>query len=138
MRQTEFFVDDIRYVWAVTDCHSISFRLDEKNEKVRLLDDDGKPWEWAWDGHVRSLDLTGVARHPLRVFRKATELAVAWVADARPGFFGFHANDRRKAHVYRVLIRRWLRRLPVQYGWHEHDDNFYFYRLDAQMPANAA
>lgn len=135
MKQVEFFVDDIRYVWMVSHCHCISFRLDDRNEKVRLLEGDEKPWEWDWDGHVQSMDLTGAARRPGRVFARAAELTIAWIATTRPGFFAFRANNPRKTRVYRVLIQRWLHRLSVPYGMTEHNDNFHFYRMDRQALA---
>lgn len=132
MKQQSFVVDDIRYLWSVSPGHSIDFCLHDLDSKVRLLAPQEKPWEWEWDGYVSSFELTGRARRPLRVLAKVAELTVAWVAGTRPGFFWFRANDPRKARVYRHLIRRWLKRLSVPYGMHEHGDDFYFYRLDRQ------
>ncbi|MCK9489554.1 MAG: hypothetical protein M0Q42_09200 [Xanthomonadales bacterium] len=132
MKQQAFVVDDIRYLWTVAQCHGIWFCLHDLDSKVRLLTAEEKPWEWEWDGYVQSVELTGRALRPRRVFDKVAELTVAWVASTRPGFFYFRANDCRKTRIYHHLIRRWLQRLPVPYGMHEHNHDFYFYRLDRQ------
>ena len=127
MKSVEFFVDGGRYVWCVTDSNKIGFCLEDSNYKVNLVPQWVASWDWEDAGIVRSFDVTGICKSPVRLVREVARITIEWVKAEKPAYFSFQTDDPKKIRIYGRLIEKYRADL-ADYQVVVEDGNFWAYR----------
>lgn len=87
-----------------------------------------EPDPFDWDAPVYVTDDEATSRYPLRVARQVISLLHEWIGSQRPKYFSFSASTERRRSLYGRIAQQTAERFG--YGWHYHEDRFYFYKRD--------
>lgn len=87
----------------------------------------GSSWE-DWDDEGTQFNGSGYYRNAFPVLRHVASLTTEWVWRVRPYRFYFEAIDRRRYHIYRHLVNRYVGPTTSQYTHYLHGTRFWFVR----------
>lgn len=120
----EFRIDGLIYEFCIAYDNSV--RLGITGGASPRFRPEADPFDWHAPAYVIGDEAT--SRYPLRVARQVIALLHEWIGSQRPKHFSFSASTKRRLPLYERVAQQTAARFG--YGWHCHDDRFYFYKHD--------